>query len=223
MLIIEDDKDLLQSMVSYLTTQRYLCETAGDYKSALAKIEDFDYDCIIVDLSLPGGDGLALLDEIKSNNKTDGVIIVSARNELDDKIKGLNSGADDYLAKPFHLSELSVRVNAIIRRKNLQGSNLTRFEEIIIDLAAKVARVNEEPLSLTAKEFDLLFFLIVNKNRVLSKNAIATHLWGDNMDYADSYDFIYTHIKNLRKKLENAGVENYLHSVYGLGYKFSLK
>lgn len=223
LLIIEDDKDLNQSIAAFLTAQHYLCETADNYHAAQAKIEDYDYDCIVIDLTLPGGDGLGLLRQLKAGNKTDGVIIISARNELDDKILGLNLGADDYLAKPFHLSELSVRIAAIIRRKNLQGGSTISFEDIEVDVAAQSASVCKTMLQLTRKEYDLLLFFIINKNRVLSKNAIAAHLWGDDMDLADNYDFIYTHIKNLRKKLVGAGASDYIQSVYGMGYKFSLR
>jgi DNA-binding response OmpR family regulator len=223
LLIIEDDTDLNKSIADYLVGQHYLCETVTNFKEALAKIEDYDYDCVIIDLTLPGGDGLLLLSELKRNGKTDGVIIISARNELEDKILGLSLGADDYLTKPFHLSELSVRIAAIIRRKNLQGSNKVVFEEIAIDVMAQTADVNKKVVQLTRKEYDLLLFFVINRGRVLSKNAIASHLWGDDMDLADNYDFIYTHIKNLRKKLLNAGANDYVQSVYGMGYKFTVK
>lgn len=170
---------------------------------------------------LPDGNGLQLLQLLKEANKLDGVIIISARNELDDKIMGLKLGADDYLTKPFHLSELSVRIAAIIRRKNMQGSNLLKFNELTIDVQAKTVAVNGKDLSLTRKEYDLLVYFIINKQRVLSKSAIASHLWGDDMDMADNYDFIYAHIKNLRKKLLDSGVHDYIKSIYGMGYKFS--
>ena len=223
LLLIEDDPDLRQTIADYLSAQHYRCETAGDFRTARAKLEDYDYDCIIADLTLPGGDGLQLVQLLQEENRQDGVIIISARAALEDKIQGLRLGADDYLAKPFHLSELSVRIAAIIRRKAQRGSDLVCFEEITVDVAGKQAQVNGEPLELTQKEYDLLLFFILNKNRVLTKNAIATHLWGDYMDEADSYDFIYTHIKNLRKKLEKAGAASYLHSIYGTGYKFSIR
>ena len=208
-------------MVDYLSSQQYLCESVLNFKEALEKIETYQYDCIVLDIMLPGGSGLQLLQELKKTNKTDGVIIISARNELDDKITGIQLGADDYLTKPFHLSELSVRIAAIIRRKNMQGSNLVKFEEIEIDVPAKQVKINGSELVLTRKEYELLVYFIINRNRVLSKNAIAEHLWGDNMDMADNYDFIYAHIKNLRKKLIQAGAGDYLQSVYGMGYKFS--
>jgi DNA-binding response OmpR family regulator len=219
-LIIEDEPSLNKSMVDYLTAQQYLAEAVSTYADALEKIECYRYDCIVLDLMLPGGNGLQLLQELKANKKTDGVIIISARNELDDKITGLQLGADDYLTKPFHLPELSVRIAAIIRRKNLQGNNTLSFEEIQLEVAAKTIAVSGKEVALTKKEYDLLLYFLINKNRVLSKNAIAEHLWGDDMDLADNYDFIYTHIKNLRKKLIQAGAGDYIRSVYGMGYKF---
>lgn len=206
-------------MVEYLSSQQYLCESVSNFQDARDKVELHQYDCIVLDIMLPGGSGLQLLQVLKAANKMDGVIIISARNELDDKILGLQLGADDYLTKPFHLSELSVRIAAIIRRKSLQGNNLLRFEEITIDIQAKTIKVSNTEVILTRKEYELLVYFIINKNRVLSKNAIAEHLWGDNMDMADNYDFIYAHIKNLRKKLLQAGAGDYIHSIYGMGYK----
>jgi len=223
LLIIEDDLDLRKGIVSFLSAQQYLCEMAGDFKSALEKIQDYSYDCIIIDLSLPGGDGMQLLQEIRDSAKKDGVIIISARSELDDKLKGMTLGADDYLTKPFHLAELSVRIAAIIRRKSLHGNQTLKFEEIEIDVSGKTVTVHDCELTLTRKEFELLLFFVINKGRVLSKNAIAAHLWGDDMDVANNYDFIYTHIKNLRRKLDAEGVGQYIRSVYGMGYKFSAK
>ena len=181
-LIVEDEPALNKSIGDYLSSQQYLCESVSNYKDALDKI--------VLDLMLPGGTGLQLLAALKAANKTDGVIIISAKNELDDKIKGISLGADDYLTKPFHLSELSVRIAAIIRRKNLQGSNLIVFEEISIDVPARTVSVHSASLVLTRKEYELLVYFVINKNRVLSKNTIAEHLWGDDMDMADNYDFI---------------------------------
>ncbi|HXS35748.1 MAG TPA: response regulator transcription factor [Flavipsychrobacter sp.] len=218
-LIVEDEPSLNKSMVEYLSSQQYLCESVSNFQDARDKVELHQYDCIVLDIMLPGGSGLQLLQVLKAANKMDGVIIISARNELDDKILGLQLGADDYLTKPFHLSELSVRIAAIIRRKSLQGNNLLRFEEITIDIQAKTIKVSNTEVILTRKEYELLVYFIINKNRVLSKNAIAEHLWGDNMDMADNYDFIYAHIKNLRKKLLQAGAGDYIHSIYGMGYK----
>jgi len=222
-LIVEDEPVLNKSMVDYLSSQQYLCESVSNYHDALEKTELYQYDCIVLDIMLPGGSGLQILQALKTSGKTDGVIIISAKNELDDKITGLSLGADDYLTKPFHLSELSVRIAAIIRRKNLKGSNLLAFEEIEIDTQARTVAVNNSDIILTRKEYELLVYLVINKNRVLSKNTIAEHLWGDDMDVADNYDFIYAHIKNLRKKLLQAGTGDYIHSIYGMGYKFAVR
>ena len=221
LLIIEDELSLNKSMVDYLSNQQYLCEAVTNYQDALEKIECYQYDCIVLDIMLPDGNGLQLLKHLKANNKIEGVIIISARNELDDKIKGIELGADDYLTKPFHLPELSVRISAIIRRKNLQGNNVLTFKDIQIDVLAKTVCINQHAITLTRKEYELLLYFIINKNRVLSKNAIAEHLWGDDMDMANNHDFIYTHIKNLRKKLIIAGADDNIQSVYGMGYKFS--
>lgn len=222
-LIIEDEPSLNKAMVDYLHHQQYLCESVSNFHDALEKTEVYQYDCIVLDIMLPGGNGLELLRQLKVNQKSDGVIIISARNELDDKLTGLQLGADDYLTKPFHLPELSARIAAIIRRKNLQGSTSIRFEEIHIDVQAKTVKVLDSEINLTRKEYELLLYFLVNKNRVLSKDAIASHLWGDDADLAENLDFIYTHVKNLRKKLLQYGAGDYIHSVYGMGYKFSIK
>ncbi len=219
-LIVEDEPVLNRSMVEYLSSQQYLCESVSSYRSALEKTDLYQYDCIVLDIMLPDGDGLKILQSLQEAKKTDGVIIISARNELDDKITGLKLGADDYLTKPFHLSELSVRIAAILRRKNQQGNNQLVFEEITIDTEGKTVMVHNKDLILTRKEYELLIYLIINKNRVLSKNTIAEHLWGDDMDVADNYDFLYAHVKNLRKKISHAGARDYIHSIYGMGYKF---
>jgi DNA-binding response OmpR family regulator len=220
-LIVEDEPALNRSMLDYLSSQQYLCESVSDYRSAMEKTELYHYDCIVLDIMLPDGDGLKILRSLQDAKRNDGVIIISARNELDDKITGLKLGADDYLTKPFHLPELSVRIAAIMRRKNQQGNNLLIFEEITIDTEGKTAAINGKNIVLTRKEYELLIYLIINKNRVLSKGAIAEHLWGDDMDLADNYDFIYAHVKNLRKKLSQAGAGDYIHSIYGMGYKFA--
>lgn len=218
-LIIEDEKDLSESIVSYLKSEDYTCELALTYNKALEKTELYDYDCILLDITIPGGSGLDILRELKANNKTDGILIISARNSVDDKVTGLTLGADDYLSKPFHLSELSARVAAIIRRKNFDVNDLLKFQNISIDTQAKLISVNNKPLDLTGKEYELLLYFVSNKKRVISKNAIVEHLWGADME--GNNDFIYTHIKNLRKKLSDAGDADYIKSVYGIGYKFS--
>lgn len=209
-------------MVDFLTAAGYLCESVFSYKAALEKIDYHSYDCIVLDIMLPGGSGLDLLNYLKLDKKTDGVIIISARGALEDKIEGLQLGADDYLIKPFHLAELSVRIAAIIRRKNFNGQSVVSVGDIQIDTASKSVTITGKKVELTQKEFQLLLFLVINKNRVLSKNTIAEHLWGDGMDFPDNYDFIYSHIKNLRKKIVAAGGEDCIKSMYGEGYKMQL-
>ncbi|MBL0739797.1 response regulator transcription factor [Chryseolinea lacunae] len=221
-LIIEDEKELVKSMAEFLRQENYVCETAYSAHDAEDKILLFDYDCILLDINLPDGSGLRILEKLKENNKSDGVIIITANNSLEDRVLGLNLGADDYLAKPFFLPELSARVSAIIRRKQFGGSNKLAFREINIDLPGKIVKVNNTEVDLTRKEYDLLMFLLANKNRVVSKNAIAEHLSGDNAELLDKFDFLYSHIKNLKRKLADAGSEDYIKTVYGLGYKFSV-
>ena len=221
-LVIEDEKELSDSICSYLANEQFVCERTFDFDSSMEKILLYDYACIVLDVNLPGGSGLDILKELKNQNKTDGVLIISARNSLDDKVFALKTGADDYLTKPFHLAELAARVNAIIRRKSFDGKNEITCNELKLDLAEKNVKVHDGPVDLTKKEYELLLYFISNKNRVISKNAIAEHLWGDSMDVADNYDFIYTHIKNLRKKLIQAGAADYIKSIYGMGYKFNV-
>ena len=221
-LIIEDEKELSKSIVAYLKAESYQCEVAGDVRTSMDKTESFDYDCILLDISLPDGNGLTVLKELKANKKTDGVIIISAKNSIDDKIAGLNMGADDYLPKPFHLSELSARIAAVIRRRRFDGNKVLLLNEISIDTVAKTLQINNTTVEITRKEYDLLLYLAANKNRVVSKNAIAEHLSGSESDSFDSFDFIYAHIKNLKKKMTQAGCSEYIKSIYGMGYKFDI-
>lgn len=220
LLLIEDEQELAKSIQEYLNGNEFVCEWANNFSSAFDKISIYDYDCILLDLMLPDGDGFGILTELKQQNKTDGVIIISAKETLETRIEGFNLGADDYLTKPFHLSELLVRIQALIRRKQFNGNNRISFNEIEIDILSKVVKVNKKNIDLTKKEIDLLLYLIGNKNRVLSKSAIAEHLSGDMADMLDNHDFIYAHIKNLKKKLKNARSGNYIKTVYGLGYKW---
>lgn len=222
LLVIEDEKALSKSICDYLNGEHFKCETAYDFDAALEKISLYDYACIILDITLPGGSGLQLLEELKKENKAEGVLIISAKNSLDDKVHGLKAGADDYLTKPFHLPELGARVAAIIRRKSFEGKNAVSFDELQLDLHDKTVKAKSKTLDLTRKEYELLLYFISNKNKVISKGAIAEHLWGDDMDLADNYDFIYTHIKNLRKKIVQAGCPDYFKSVYGMGYKLCM-
>lgn len=219
-LIIEDEKELAQSIAEYLSEERYLCEFATTFDQAIDKIETYYYDCILLDVMLPDGNGMNILEELKKQGKQDGVIIISAKDSLDDKIKGLQIGADDYLTKPFHLSELAARIYSVIRRKQFRNSNIVHQNELEIDLLAKSVSVNNQPIVLTKKEFDLLLYFIGNKNRVISKSTLAEHLSGDFADMLDNHDFVYAHIKNLKKKLNEAGCDNYLKTIYGTGYKW---
>lgn len=220
-LIIEDEKQLVKSILLALRQEGYVCEVAYSAVEANEKILVYEYDCILLDINLPDGNGLTILEELKQSNKTDGVIIITAKNSLEDKVKGLNLGADDYLAKPFYMPELIARVSAIIRRKKFDGNNKILFREISVDLLGKTVGVNNQQLDLTRMEFSLLIFLLANKNRVVSKNAIAEHLSGDDAELLDKFDFIYSHMKNLKKKLTEAGSEDYIKTVYGIGYKFT--
>jgi len=221
-LIIEDEKELGRDIAKYLEEEDYLCEFAYTFKEALEKIETYIYDCILLDIMLPDGNGIKLLQELKNKNKQDGVIIISAKNALDDKIEGLQLGADDYLTKPFHFSELAARIFSVIRRKQFENSNILTQNELKIDLIAKTVLVDNEPIELTKTEIDLLLFFIGNKNRVISKSTLAEHISGDLADMLDNHDFVYSHIKNLKKKLKNAGCDSYLKTVYGTGYKWEL-
>ena len=219
-LIVEDEHKLSDSIVTYLKSEKYLCEQAFDYNEALEKVRGYDYDCVLLDLMLPGGSGLDILRDIKRRNNPAGVIIVSAKDSLDDKVKGLEIGADDYLPKPFHLAELGMRVYAIIRRKEFGASNTLENNGIKINLLEKSVEANSRPMTLTKSEYDLLLFFIGNRNRVLSKGAIAEHLSGDFADMMYNFDFVYTHIKNLKAKLAQTGMPNCIQNVYGMGYKW---
>lgn len=221
-LIIEDEDALSKDIATYLKTENYVCDTAANVHAALDKIDVFDYDCILLDITLPDGNGFSVLKELKQNNKTDGVIIISAKNSIDDRIDGLNLGADDYLPKPFHLSELGARIAAIIRRRKFSGNNILGLNELSFDTSAKMVAVHNVGLDLTRKEYDLLLYLVSNKNRVVSKNAIAEHINGDDTDLYDNFDFIYAHIKNIKKKLTAAKCNDYIKSIYGMGYKFDI-
>ncbi|RYG04463.1 MAG: response regulator transcription factor, partial [Chitinophagaceae bacterium] len=221
-LIIEDEVELANSMGAYLSDEHYLCEFATTFEEAIDKISSYEYECILLDLMLPGGDGLSILREIKYQGKLDGVIIISARNSLDDRIEGLKLGADDYLAKPFHLAELAARIFSVIRRKTFGSSNILQHNELRIDLPGKSVTVNGKDLSLTKKEFELLIYFVSNKNKVISKTALAEHISGEMADIFDSYDIVYTHIKNLKKKLNEAGCDLYLKTLYGTGYKWQV-
>ncbi|MEO6131639.1 MAG: response regulator transcription factor [Saprospiraceae bacterium] len=219
-LLIEDEQDLADSIISYLKENDFKCEHVSMLDEAMGKISLHQYDCILLDLMLPDGNGFEILKEIKKQNKAEGIIIISAKQSVDTRVEGLQLGADDYLTKPFHLSELMARVQSLLRRKNFQGNNVVLYNELEIDLLAKTVKANAQPIEVTKKEMDLLLFLIGNQNKVLSKGAIAEHLSGDMADMLDNHDFVYAHIKNLKRKLSEAGCPDYIRTVYGLGYKW---
>lgn len=220
-LIVEDNRELASNIYQFLIQESYVCECCFSYKEAQEKLTSYQYDSIILDIMLPDGDGLQLLDFIKSQNLQGNILIISARNALDDKINGLELGADDYLTKPFHLPELHARLKAIYRRKNLGGENIIRFNEILIDTNRIEVRISNALIDLTRKEFDLLLYFLTNKNRVLTRQSIAEHLWGDYTDNLVNFDFVYQHVKNLRKKIAGANGNDYIATIYGLGYKFN--
>lgn len=218
-LIAEDEVALQQSIATYLERDGNVCEAACNYEEAMYKVSLYDYDIIILDINLISGSGLDVLKTLKNEKKAAGVIIISANNSLTDKLEGLDLGADDYITKPFHLAELNSRVKAILRRGKFGGDATIEFHEIKIDTRSRTAYVNGKTIVLTRKEYDLLMFFITNKGRVLSKEIIAEHLWGDNSDLMDNFDFIYVHINNLRKKLTGEAAK-YIRTAYGSGYKF---
>jgi DNA-binding response OmpR family regulator len=220
-LIVEDERRLSDAIKSYLNDQGYLCEQAFDYGSAKMKLGVYDYDCILLDLMLPGGDGLDLLKTIRERHNGVGVIIISAKDALDDRLKGLEIGADDYLPKPFALPELAMRVYALIRRKEFSASNIMQSGDIEVNILDKTVSVKGNSVVLTRSEYELLIFFISNRGRVISKAALAEHLSGEMADMMDSYDFIYSHIKNLKAKLAKEGLKDMIKTVYGTGYKWN--
>ncbi len=221
-LIIEDEKTLTDSVVEYLHEEGHICEAVYTYFDALEKVELYEYDCIVVDINLPDGSGLDIIKHIKKSAKSLGIIIISARNSLENRIEGLEIGADNYLTKPFHLAELNAHLKSINRRINFNGNEELILNEIKILPNQHTAYVHDKELKLTKKEYELLLFFIANKNKVITKSGLAEHLWGDYMDMADSFDFIYTHIKNLRSKLIKEGCNDYIRTVHGVGYKFTI-
>jgi DNA-binding response OmpR family regulator len=221
-LIIEDEYALLKAIEEFLLAEKYVVEEAVDYHSATEKIMIYEYDCILLDISLPGGSGLQILREMKKENRTGNVIIISAKNSLDDKILGLDLGADDYLTKPFHLPELHARIKAVLRRKQYDGKQTVTLGNTEIDFAQRQMRIDGNPLKLTRKEFDMLAFFVTNKNRLITKDALAEHVWGDNFDMVDNFDFVYSQVKNLRKKLKDGNSDIVLENIYGIGYKLTV-
>jgi DNA-binding response OmpR family regulator len=217
-LIIEDEKELAQSIMLFLQKEQFFCDTANTVQLARSAISSNEYDCILVDIGLPDGDGLDIIKLLKARKDDCGVIIISAKDSLDDKLTGLDLGADDYITKPFHLSELNSRLKSVLRRRKFQGNKEVQFSNIRIDTEAHKAYVNNFEIELTPKEFDILLHLIINHHRVISKNSLVAHLWGDYTD-VDSFDFLFTHLKNLRKKIEKAEAKVEIKSIYAVGYQ----
>jgi DNA-binding response OmpR family regulator len=221
-LIIEDEYELLKAIEDFLSAEKYIVEKAADYHSAIEKVMLYNYDCILLDISLPGGSGLKIIDEIKKGNKTANIIIVSAKNSLEDKLAGLDLGADDYLTKPFHLPELHARIKAVLRRKQQDGKQILSLGNSSVNFEQRQIYIEDRLLKLNRKEFDMLIFFVTNKNRLITKEALAEHVWGDDMDMADNFDFVYSQVKNLRKKLKESGSDIAIDNVYGIGYKLTI-
>ncbi|WP_158963168.1 response regulator transcription factor [Myroides fluvii] len=219
LLLVEDERELSHNIVQFLEAN-YICEQAFTFHEAMEKLKLYTYDCILLDLGLPGGDGLLLLEEIKKLNIDSSILIISARNALEDKIQGLELGADDYLAKPFALPELSIRIHAQLRRRLATATNELTSGNVTINLLSKQVTVNNIPALLTKSEYALLLFLIGNKKRVVSKNAIAEHLSGDMADMLDNQNFVYAHIKNVKAKLQDHQCDCTIKTIYGIGYQW---
>lgn len=220
-LVIEDEQQMRENIVQSLQQEMYTVEEAATYDAALEKLMIYGYDCILLDIGLPGGSGLHLLEQLKKEGREGSVIIVSAKNSLEDKVTGLNLGADDYLAKPFHLAELNARVRSVIRRNTLNGSQQITINNLQIDPVERTATVEGQPMVFNRKEFDVLLYLAVNKNRLVNKHALAEHVWGDKIDEANSFDFVYSQIKNLRRKLKEQHADVEISAIYGVGYKLT--
>ena len=221
-LIVEDNPTLLHAIAAALRSEQYTCETAADFTTAYDKVYVYEYDMVIVDINLPGGSGLEIIRELKKINPNTGVIVVSARDSLDNKIEGLELGADDYITKPFDMAELIARVKALIRRRNFSGTESLSLGDIIIKTDSREVFVEDTKIELTKSEYSILLFFFSNPNRVITRESLAEHIWGDNMDLADSFDFIYSHIKNLRKKITALQVPDPIKAVYGIGYKLDV-
>lgn len=221
-LIIEDEYEILKSIESFLLSGSYVVEKATDYASGIEKVQLYKYDCILLDISLPGGSGLKILEEMKKTGIVGNTIIISAKNSLEDKITGLDLGADDYLTKPFHLAELHARIKAVLRRKQLDGSNVLKLGNVSVDFDKHLVYIDDQELRLNRKEFDILSFFVMNTNKLITKEVLAEHVWGDNIDSADNFDFVYAQMKNLRKKLKDSNAGIMFENVYGIGYKMTV-
>lgn len=222
-LLVEDEKELRDTVKTFLMKEKFVVECAENYPTAVSKINDYDYDCILLDIMLPGGSGLSVLAKLKKLRKQDSVIIISAKNSIEDKVEGLELGADDYLAKPFHLAELNARIKSLLRRKKAGGDTSIILGNLTLYPDTRKVTIEDKELELNRKEFDLLYYFVSNPNRLINRTALAESVWGDHIDQADSLDFIYSQVKNLRKKMKTAGSQAEIKSVYGLGYKLTIE
>lgn len=222
-LLVEDEKDLRETVKAFLVKEKLVVECAEDYPTAVRKISEYDYDCILLDIMLPGGSGLSVLAKLKKQRKQDSVIIISAKNSIEDKVEGLELGADDYLAKPFHLAELNARIKSLLRRKKAGGDTSIILGNVTLYPDTRKVMIDEKEMELNRKEFDILYYFMSNPNRLINRTALAESVWGDHIDQADSLDFIYSQMKNLRKKMKTAGSQAEIKSVYGMGYKLTME
>ncbi len=220
-LIVEDEPSLREIMQCFLEKERYVVEVAATFREGMEKISLYDYECILLDIMLPDGNGLTLLRELKKLNKQENVIIISAKDSVEDKVTGLDLGADDYLAKPFHLSELGARIKSLIRRNRHLGETYLEIGNVKIIPGKFEVYVNRQLLELNRKEYDILYHFMTRPNCLVDKSALAEAVWGDHIDQVDNYDFIYAQIKNLRKKMISAGSNIEIKAIYGFGYKLT--
>ena len=222
-LLVEDDSSLREIIRITLEKERFIIEEAANYQTALTKIEDYTYDCILLDIMLPDGNGLSLLETLKKEQKKENVIIISAKDSLEDKVQGLDLGADDYLPKPFHLAELIARVKSVIRRNHREGATYIEYGNIRIHPDQFQITIAEKSIDLNRKEYDILLYFIQRPERVINKTTLAEAVWGDHIDQVDNFDFIYAQVKNLRKRLTESNATAEIKAVYGFGYKMTLK
>lgn len=223
LLIIEDNVELAESIYEFLDKENYQIDIAHNFANAEKLIIQNEFDCVLIDLMLPDGTGLDIVKLLKKLQPKSGIIIITAKDTLDDKISGLDLGADDYLTKPFHLAELNARIKSVLRRRIYDGEDEIKLDCLSINTKLREVKVNAIAIELTRREYDILIFLISNKERVITKESIVEHIWGDNVNAFDNFDFVYTHIKNLRKKITDAGGKDNIQSVYGIGYKFIIE
>lgn len=218
-LIVEDDASLREIIHRALVDEGYVVETASTFFEADSKLAGYSYDCILLDVMLPDGSGLQLLEHLRALGKRENVIIISARDSVEDKVAGLEFGADDYLPKPFHTAELLARVKSVLRRGRTAGELSINLGNVSLKPENRVVSISGKELSLLKKEYDILFYFMQRPSHVIDKAVLAEAVWGDYADDADNFQFVYAQIKNLRRKLVEAAATIEIVSVYGFGYK----